>query len=84
MRQMPRRRRGGGGQQRQTVATTLAKVPLDPARLRHLPSLRATATEDDGDDSDSGGGIGNRRDDDCDDGAMVAPHSLPPNAILVC
>ena len=68
-----------------TVATTLAEVPLDPARLRHLPPPCATATEDDGDDSDSGGGggIGNRFGDDCDNGGMVAPHSLPPNGFLV-
>ncbi len=63
---------------------TLAEVLLDPARLRHLPPPRATATEDGDDDSNSGRGIGNRRGDDCNDGAMVAPHSLPPNAILMC
>ncbi len=80
---------GGGGQRRRTVATTLAEVPLDPARLRHLPPPRVTAMEDDSDNSNSdnsnsGGGIGNRRGDDCNNGAMVAPHSIPPNAILVC
>ena len=75
---------GGGGQRRRTVATTLVEVPLDPARLRHLHPPRTTVTEDNGDNSDSGGSIGNRRGDDCDNGAMVAPHFLPPNAILVC
>ena len=78
---------GGGGRRRRTVAMTLAVVPLDLARLHRLPPPCTTATEDDVDDNNSGGGggggIGNRRGDDCDDGAMVAPHSLLPNAILV-
>ncbi len=78
--------RGGGGQRRRTVATTLAEVLLDPARLHRLPPLRATGTEDDGNNSDSnsgrGGGIGNRRGDDCNDGTMVAPYPLLPNVIL--
>ncbi len=75
---------GGGGQRRRTVATTLAEVPLDRARLRHLPPPRLTATEDDGDNRDNGGGIGNRRGNDCNNGAMLALHSRLPNAIILC